>query len=483
MRAFGRGSGAVVLLMLLQRMHQSFAARAELQQLAPTPRQPALSRELRQVLLETGDIAGFLAHVRADHPAALLADESNQVRGLWLALDKGPWAHGEPLANPEQSVGLVRALRDAGLLQECEQVAEAARLRWPAADAELTAVRDEVRRELAFEGGLRRLVYQGYQQPSSVSLDQVVAALREQSNAVFGRDVVGKVVKFSIPLIGEMLDPFTSDLGKHLATYNRHLVLGRRSGGTVEGLLLTRLSVRELPDDPTLKLPARCFEVIGENRELRSLTGVVGGDLAGVALLNHYVVDIDAVREWADGIADRRRISAEDGNALLQDPLPDDAGPLEALDAPWRLSVVSPVEDKDLDMAVLDAIRHHERAHLVDSYYFLPVEANLWRGLGLLLRFGFSGAAIEAEMERRAEVASLALSPHTDVVLSHIADFLGEDADLSPHARGFQHLARELSAELLVLGVPAAQSLPCRWHLVDRDKIRAAAAALMHRNW
>jgi len=75
---------------------------------------------------------------------------------------------------------------------------------------------------------------------------------------------------------------------------------------------------------------------------------------------------------------------------------------------------------------VLDMIRAHERRHLVDSFHYMPIEQHLLRGAGLLLQFGISPGAIEAEMERRAELAALALSPHTELVLAHIVDFYGD---------------------------------------------------------
>ncbi|HLQ36548.1 MAG TPA: hypothetical protein VK348_02015, partial [Planctomycetota bacterium] len=439
---FAQGEGASVLLQLLQRLQHPHAALALLDGLDPSARSPALRRLHRRLLLATGDLSGFLALLRAQWPRALLADEGNQVRALWLLLLDGPWCSGEPLATASQSVQLVQALRDTGLLQEAEEVTEIARRLWPAVP-ELLALRDELGRELAFESGLRRLVYHGYLQPQALSLDQVLEELRAHALRTLGRDVVGNSEQFHVPLVGDLLDPFASGLCSHLARYNRHLVLGQRSGGTVEGLLLTRLSLRELPAQAELPLPGRCFEVVGENRELRSLTGVAGGDLAGVALLNHYVVDFDAVRDWAQGIVERRQVAREDGLAVVQDPLPE-AAPLDPVDVAWRLSVVSPVQDTDLDAAVLEMIRCHERGHLVDSFYFLPIEANLWRALGLAFRFRLSPAAIEAEMERRAELAALALSGPTELVLAHIADFLDPGTASTPHGRGFRDLADDL---------------------------------------
>jgi tetratricopeptide (TPR) repeat protein len=480
LQEFVTGDGGAVLLQLLQRMQQPFAARALLTGIGVSPRSPALTHAYRRLLLATGDVAGYLVELQQEVPAALLADETNQVRGIWRQLFDGPWCHGDPLADGATAVSLCRALAAVGQLAEVEQVAELAALRLPASRLELEAVRDEVRAEIAFESAVRRIVYQGYVQANGVDLDRTLLALREMSRTLLGRDVVGEVRRFSLSLIGEMIDPFATGLCQHLARYNKHLVLGCRSGGTVEGLLLSRVSVRELPADADLPLPGRCFEVIGFGRELRSLTGVAGGDLAGVALLNHYVIDLDAVREWAAGVADRRSVVAEDGNVLLTDPQPERVGPLDALDAAWRLAVLSPVQDSELDAAVLATIRAHERTHLCDSFFFLPVVDNLWRGLSLVFRLGLSGLAIEGEMEKRAELGALATSTHTELVLAHIADFLGE-ADVSPHARGFRDLATEVGRELIARGHTAAEVAPCRWHRLPMADVRAAAKALLAR--
>jgi hypothetical protein len=90
-----------------------------------------------------------------------------------------------------------------------------------------------------------------------------------------------------------------------------------------------------------------------------------------------------------------------------------------------------------------------------------------------------SPSAIEAEMERRAELASLAVSPHTELVLAHIADFLSEPGVRSPHHRGFAALGRELTAELQVLGLSPLASSPSRWHAVSPVLVRQAARRLL----
>ena len=476
-QAFLRGRGGAVATSLLLRSGQPVGARLVLDALATTPATPSLRRWYRRLRLGAGDVAGFLRQLREDVPLAVVDDESSTVRGRWLRLLRGPWHDGDWAANEAQTVQLLEALRDVGWLQEVGLLADVASTRWPAAAA-IAALQAEVRSELAFEGGLRRLLYRGYQQQDQAELAVVVERIRALSQQVLGRDVVGTPTTFAAPLVGEMLDPFTGGLAEHLARYNRHLVLGRRANGVAEGLLVTRLAVRELPAVRELHLPGRCFEVVGIDRDVTSLGGVLGGDLAGVALLNHFLIDHDAVRDWAFTVAERRRVAREDGLALLHDPLPKSSG-LDPLDVAWRLSLMSPAQDSELDAAVLDTIRTHERQHLVDAFRYLPIEKNVFRGLGLLLSFGFSPAAIEAEMERRAELAALALSPHTEIVLAHIADFMSEPGGPAPHHAGFARLGTDLMAALVADGLSPADVVPARWHLLPMAQVRAAAQRLL----
>ena len=476
--SFARGEGAATAARLLRQLHLPHAALSLVRARPVADRDPALRRLERELLLATGDVRGFLEVVAADLPAALMSDETNQLRGSWLRLVRGPLREQDPLGEPAVAVALLEALRDNGMLTEADQFASLALLRFPN-QVRINQLQDEVARALAFESELRRILYAGYASPKPPSLDDVLAQLRLLSMRILGRDVVGATPRFLVPLVGDLLDPFGSGLGNWFARYNKHLVLGQKRSGPVEGMLLTRLSLRELPPDEALPLRSRCMEVVCENRAIRSVSGVIGGDIAGVALLNHFLVDHDSVRQWAAGIRKRRAIAAQDGNALASDPLPQLVAADDPLDAEWRLALASPVPDGELEAAVLDTIRHHERAHLVDSFHYLPFEANLWRGLGLLFSFGFSPAAIEGEMERRAELASLALSPHTHLVLAHIAEFQDQYDPASPHGRGFRALARELVERLRARGVPEERLRTCAWHELDPGVVREVAREML----
>jgi hypothetical protein len=477
--------GASLLSALLERTGAIPAALEELRATLGNA-SAAVHRHERRLTLASGDVRGFLDRLGASRPEVLLLDESNQVRGVWLALVHGSWRDAaDPLAEPSEALDLSRALVDAGLLVEAELLASLGIARHAAAAAtadSLRALRDEVRREIAFEGALRRMIYSGYgSEPRG--LDAFLDDVRRVSTEILGRDVVGSPASFEVPLVGRLVDPFGPGLAEHLRRYNKHLVLGQRAGGPPEGMLLTRVSVRYLDEGGPLPLPGRSWEVVGEDREIESIQGMLGGDLAGVALLNHYVVDLDAVRDWAGTLLERRRIVREDGMALLADPVPGGVDPMDPVDVAWRLGSLSSVQDSGLLVAVLDMIRWHERAHLCDSFRYLPPERNLWRVLGLVLGHGFSPASIEAEMEGRAETAALAFSPYTRLVLAHVAGFLEERVPGSPHGTGFARLARRLNDKLRADPALADRALVSRWHEIPVEDVRRLAEELARELW
>ncbi len=485
-RVFAEEGGAGIFAELLARRGDPAAALEVLRQ-APEPLSPNLRRALRRARLALGDVAGFLGALRLDIPASLLADERNQLRGLWTVLWTGPWSRSpEPLSAGADAVGLVRALRDVGLLEEGELVASLALLEH--ADREhagqLGALRDELRRELAFEHALRSAVYRGYEQQSEQTLDEFLATLAGVSQRILGEDVVGKPSTFEVPLVGELVDPFGEGVARHLARYNRHLVLGRRAGGVIEALVMTRVSRIDLDDAGPLGLLGEAREVIGIDRGVEALQGLIGGDLAGVALLNHYVLDLDAVREWADDLVEQRQIVAEDGSALLTDPVPENAGVLDPVDVGWRLACLSPVEDSAMLEAVLDTVRWHERAHLVDSFRYLPPDQNLFRVISLAFEHGFDALSVESSMEGRAETAALAFGAYPRIVLAHVAGFLAAgDRGGSPHRRGFEELARRLNVGLESLPEHAAKARVSRWHEVPVEVFQMLARQLAAEYW
>ncbi|MEZ5965363.1 MAG: tetratricopeptide repeat protein [Planctomycetota bacterium] len=481
---FVRAGGDRILAEVFSRLGAPHLAREALSYDGQPPAAPQVRRAWRRAALATGDVHTYLADLRASFPRQLLDDERNQVRGRWISVLHGAWTEAQdPLADTTQVRQLVVALRDAGLLDEADAVATFGIVR-SGDSAALRELRDEIRRAVGFEAAVRRVLYAGYLTPKPATLEQTFAEVRRVALEILGEDVVGSPRVFSIPFVGSLIDPFGDGLPKYFARYNKHLVLGQRLGMPVEGMLLTRLSVRDLADEVQVPVPVRAREVVGEDRSIQARTSLVGGDIAGVALIDNFVVDMDAVRDWAGSLLRMRRIGREDGAALLHDAVPPAVDALEPLDAEWRLAMLSPVEDSAVEAAVLDVIRWHERAHLADTFYYLPPEANLWRVGALLLRNAFSATSVEADLEARAELVALAKSPHTRLVLAHIAGFCGQQFDgFSAHASGFERLARALQRRWVAAGAAETAVAVSRWHELDPEQVRRTAQALLDNLW
>ena len=76
---------------------------------------------------------------------------------------------------------------------------------------------------------------------------------------------------------------------------------------------------------------------------------------------------------------------------------------------------------------------------------------------------------------------ALALSPHTRLVMAHVAVFLQDDAPGSPHALGFRRLAGRLTDRLRDAGV--ANASVSQWHRLDPARVRAEARKMLQEQW
>ena len=131
-------------------------------------------------------------------------------------------------------------------------------------------------------------------------------------------------------------------------------------------------------------------------------------------------------------------------------------------------------------------IRWHERAHVVDTFHFLPPEFNLWRVLGLLLRNGLSAQSVESDLEARAELVALARSRHPRLVLAHIASFCSQQlGGFSQHASGFEQLAQALQERLLDADPALSEQdvWVSRWHRLDPALVQRVAQEMADELW
>ncbi len=481
LRLMVSSGGARILAGILENSGRLHASLAALAKDGVPPAEATMRRRWRRMLLAAGDLQGFLADLRDSVPKFLIDDERNQLRGVWVRLLDTRWNVVADAEDLQAYLGLCESLLAVGMHYEADMVASMGMTRCAGDLQSLIELQDNLRRELAFEGAVRRLIYRGYVASNSPSLELIFEEIRRLSLEILGRDVVGEPEIFQVPFVGRMVNPFSAGLGAHFAAQNKHLVLGQRQSGPIEGLLLTRISLRNLAPGEMLPLSSPCIEVVGDNREIQVRNGILGGDLAGIALLNHYVIDFDSVRDWAAGLIEQRRVAAADGNPILTDPLPKDCDDLDPVDVHWRLPLLSTVPDEELLAAVFEMICWHERAHLVDSFHYLPPASNLLRVVGLMFTHGFDPVSIEAEMEARAEAAALAYSPYTRLVLAHIASFL-ENGEISTHGIGFSRLARQIN-EVLAAGPESQHAKASRWHRVDPERMRSIARGLLRSFW
>lgn len=487
-----RGGGLALAVQLFQRGGRIAALdRWLLRVRADGGLQPAGMRALRRRLLARGQWLEFFETLDGEIPPEIYRVEANEVRGIWVTLMEGPWRSVEdPLADAGMACRLAHALMDAGLLVECAECCSLA-LERHTEDSALQSVLRECDRAWSVVRMVRRWLYGTGAEPGA-ALGDSLAALRRDLKRAVGEDVVGEPEIFSVPLVGEVMDPLGPGLPRWLARYNRHLILGQRDGAGLEGMMLTRLSLMDVDPRPGLPLPGRCHEVIGEDHVIRPLDGLMGGDPAGVALLNHVVVDWDEIRSWAAGLARQRSLAVADGGMIFTDPMPglggldgdgvpDREDLLDPVGVPWRLVAQEESGEGALRLAVLDIVRRHEHSHLLDFFRHLPAETKPLRNLALLFDAGFSPLHVEGEFERRAELGALALSQETGLLLAHIARFLEVNPGGSPHGIGFRRLALDLMEELQRSGAAPEAVAVRNWHRLEPGEVRRAAHRLLQR--
>src|SRR5690606_3790218 len=108
---------------------------------------------------------------------------------------------------------------DVGYLEFAERVAGLALRRHPDR-SELPRLRELLRKELAFQAGLSRILRRGYlhfqRTGKTRPLEEVLDACRQLSQKVLGEDVVGQVETFEVPFVGTLVDSLGPGLPQHL---------------------------------------------------------------------------------------------------------------------------------------------------------------------------------------------------------------------------------------------------------------------------
>ncbi len=272
------------------------------------------------------------------------------------------------------------------------------------------------------------------------------------SREILGEDVTrGSRMRSYFPL-GSILDPSTGagGLPAWFTSRGRFAVFGRRTFGRPDGIVLRTLSRKPIEGE-ILGRPFRGEVVLGDSREISPSRGGAGGDIAGAAVFDGYFVDLDAVRGRAGEIARLIERHAPRREAVFSDPLPPCAheADLLSIDEPLAL------EEKLLLRAserrqggwierVLETVETHERAHLADAASLLPVGSHLLAVVGLLFRGGVSPSGVEAILEARAELSTLAASGETEIVLAGMVGAVESPGSRDPHAVGYRGVLEDL---------------------------------------
>jgi hypothetical protein len=163
-----------------------------------------------------------------------------------FASSTGPWCAGRLAGGEAGATELLAALRDAGLLVEAELLAECWLRRWP---GRIPSCRRCATRCAASSrskpdcAGCSTAVTRTTTRPSLAVVVPGARGVAARVRPRRGRRT-GRVPRRRWSARCSIRSP---GLAAHLARYNRHLVLGRRAGGTAEGLLMTRLSCRNCP--------------------------------------------------------------------------------------------------------------------------------------------------------------------------------------------------------------------------------------------
>ena len=253
-------------------------------------------------------------------------------------------------------------------------------------------------------------------------------------------------------------------------------MFGEGLGVPTDGVVLRLVGTREIEGEH-VGVPFSGLVIYGEGADALGARQRAGGAIAGAALHEGYWVDLDAERarlaRWTDLDArfvgdDAARatelLAARSGLALRTPAAEISLRRLErrslhpVLDTAdlVRLAVLTERAESgravgeriDLD-ELMTVVETHEQGHLCDRTRYLPLGEHPWKALGFALGEGLSPAAIEEELEYRAEWTALAAAPEPRLVLAELLDFAAADGrGHGSHGKAYVRLTEDLLSEL-----------------------------------
>ncbi len=437
------------------------------------------TRRVMREQAQRGDLEAVVATHETSLPRIVLEDEGNRLAPRVRALYRGPYRGIQQC--PEGSAearGALRALLDCGAVDEVLLLG----LAWHKHEAEIADLVAEARSFQLFEVAfIERLSVL----EEKSRLEDCLEVVRQVSLEILGQDVVGQVRILDFPVIGgRLVDPFGPGLPRFFDRYGKHLVLGTLDEPTRRPAIGigTKVYERRLPVRPGLLVPGRGVEVMLESWSFATSLGLGFSEPAGIALWNHYVLDLRKWEEWVDDLQRLFDKFDADAGVLLDDPIPQaDALSLNRpAQVDWKLLAAAQRSDgryrERIGERVLTLLRLHEHAHIVDAQRFLPALRNPGASFQLFAKSGFQAAVLMADLEGRAELAALAFGADPRLTLAHLSSFIGdayEEAG-SPHRLGFARMLRRLVAAWEADGAPGARepgsNLLAQLHLLDPER-------------
>lgn len=290
----------------------------------------------------------------------------------------------------------------------------------------------------------------------------------------------GKPLEFAF--VGTMMDAGEQSdepLVRACAKEGYLLVLAQRSGGPPEAMLAA-VDHREAGQSVASRGMELKREVVWLDR--RHLSGYMewggGGDVAGLALHELILVDLEAVATW-DGQLQRRvaRMEPYRDAVLAQKALDDE--PVTSIEDPAgvdrRLRLVAG------KYSLAEEVHVHENAHLVDAALHLPVGDHLFRNIGLALTKGLSAERILSYLERNAQLAAIAEGPSARGALATCCAVIG---GRGVHATGYTEIVQGIVDRIAreperYPEIDPKRVIVQQLHRLGEEQVRALARDLM----